>query len=360
MRKRMRRIVVDAMGGDHAPGPEVEGAISAVRERAIAVTLVGDETLLRERIEKHQAKHPTKDPVEGQLDVHHASQVVTMDDHPGTAFKTKKDSSMRVAFNLVAEGKGDAVVSAGNSGAMLACGLFVMKRVPGLERPGITTLCPTRTHSPCVVLDVGANIELKARALAQFAVLGATYARTMLGREAPRVGVLSNGEEQSKGTDLTREAHRLLTALAPKSGFEFRGYAEGRDVFSGDFDVVVTDGFTGNVALKVYEGTARFIFETLEIEVRRSRRMMVGAALLKPALRAMRRVLEPDEHGGAVLLGLDGVAVISHGRSTGKAIKNAIFAAARQADAGLTPALAAAIADSRHQLDTELASAAEG
>jgi glycerol-3-phosphate acyltransferase PlsX len=269
-----------------------------------------------------------------------------MDDHPGTAFKAKKDSSMRVAFNLVAAGEADAVVSAGNSGAMLACGLFVMKRIRGVERPGITTLCPTRSGSPCVVLDVGANTEVKPTTLAQFAVMGSAYAR-MLGRARPRVAVLSNGEEESKGTELTREAHRLLAAAGPDAAFEFKGYVEGRDIFSGDFDVVVTDGYTGNVALKTFEGTARFLFETLEAQVRKSRRMTIAAALLKPAFRAVRRIMEPEETGGAVLLGLDGVAVVAHGRTNAKALKNAVFAAARYADAGLGPAIAEAMA--RHR-----------
>jgi glycerol-3-phosphate acyltransferase PlsX len=340
----MRRIVLDAMGGDHAPGPEVEGALAAVRERPIEVILVGDEPLLKERLARAAERHPGRR--RGKITLRHASQVIAMDEHPGAAFKAKKDSSMRVAFNLVVEGAGDAVVSAGNTGAVLACGLFLMKRLPHLERPGITTVCPTRTGSYCVMLDMGANTEVRGSTLAQFAVLGSTYARTLLGHARPRVAVLSNGEEETKGTEVTREAHRLLAAF-PDGDFEFRGYAEGRDVFSGDFDVIVTDGFTGNVALKTFEGTLRFLFETLEAKARRSRRAMVGAMLLKPTFRAIRRLLEPEEHGGAVLLGVDGVAVISHGSSNAKAIKNALFTAAHLAEVGLTPALAEGLA--RHR-----------
>ena len=242
------------MGGDEAPIPEVEGAAAAVRERALDVILVGDEDRLRRRLE---LEGPLRGP--GRITVRHASQVVTMEDAPATAFKAKKDSSMRVAFNLAASGEAEAVVSAGNSGAVMAHGVFVMKRIDGVERPGIVTVGPTRPGGHCVVIDVGANTELKPSMMAQFAVLGAAYARVLLGTRRPRVGVLSNGEEEGKGTELTREAHRLLQAAASSQpplplDFEFAGYAEGRDFFPGRFDVIVTDGFTGNIALKTYEG----------------------------------------------------------------------------------------------------------
>lgn len=342
----MRRIALDAMGGDDAPLPEVEGAAAAVRERALEVILVGDEETLHKRL---AAEPPIAGP--GKLTIRHASQVVTMDDAPSAAFKGKKDSSMRVAFNLAASGEAEAVVSAGNSGAVMAHGLFVMKRIDGVDRPGIVTIGPTRPGGHCVVLDVGANTELKPEMLAQFAVLGATYARVLLGTRRPRVGVLSNGEEEGKGTELTREAHRLLASAAASGerlDFDFAGYAEGRDFFPGRFDVVVTDGFTGNIALKTYEGTARFIFDLLEEEVRRSLRFQLGAWLLMPAFRALKRRLEADEYGGALLLGVQGVAMICHGRATGKAIKNAIFAADRLAVAGLPPALTDAVARHRH------------
>jgi glycerol-3-phosphate acyltransferase PlsX len=332
------------MGGDAAPVPEVHGAIAAARERKIEVILVGDEERLREHIAQHEQRHPGQ--YKGKLTVQHASQVIAMDDHPGTAFKSKKDSSMRVGFSLVAAGEADAVVSAGNSGAALACGLFLMKRVAGVERPGITTLCPTRTGHWCVVLDVGANTELKPTTLAQFAVLGTVYARTLLGVARPRVAVLSNGEEESKGTELTRGAHKLLQR-ADGNDFEFKGYVEGRDVFHGGHDVVVTDGFTGNVALKTFEGTALFIFEMLEHEIKKSRRSKLGALLLRHAFRSLKRRLEPDEHGGGLLLGLDGVAMICHGRGSAKAIKNAIFTADRLVGAGLPAAVAEAVA--RHR-----------
>jgi glycerol-3-phosphate acyltransferase PlsX len=216
-----------------------------------------------------------------------------------------------------------------------------------VERPGIVALAPTRGPKPCVVLDVGANTDVKAASLAQFAVLGAAYARLMLSVPRPRVAVLSNGEEDSKGTELTREAHRLLSGAGPEADFEFAGYAEGRDFFGGELHVIVTDGFTGNVALKTSEGTTRFILDMLEAEVRSRFAAKVGVTLLKPALRALKRRLEPDETGGAPLLGIDGVAVICHGKATARALHNAIFAADRLHQAGLAPALTDAIA--RHQ-----------
>jgi glycerol-3-phosphate acyltransferase PlsX len=341
----MKRIAVDAMGGDNAPAPEVEGALWAIRDHALEVILVGDEAILR----GHLARAGRSATGPGRITIKHASQVVTMEDSPGLAFKSKKDSSMRVCFDLAARGDADAVVGAGNSGAMMAFGLFVMKRVRGVDRPGLMTLCPTKKPGPnawCVVLDLGANVEVKPSNLVQFAVLGATYARKVLGVERPRVGVLSNGAEDSKGTDLTREVHRVLGA-ARSDDFTFAGYAEGGDFFPGGFDVVVTDGFTGNIALKTSEGTTRAIFDLLEAEIRKRSRFKLGALLLKPALRALKRRLESDEYGGALLLGVDGVAVIAHGSANAKAVKNAILAADRFVEAGLLPALAEAVERNR-------------
>lgn len=351
------RIALDAMGGDAAPGPEIEGAVAAVRAHPVEVIVVGDEARLREQLVAAgfavEAQHGP-----GRLRLRHASQVITMDDHPGTAFKSKKDSSMRVCFELAAAGEADAVVSAGNSGAMLAGGVLMMKRIRGVERPGLMTLSPTHTGSRCVVLDVGANTEPKPTTLAQFAVLGATYARRVLGVARPRVGLLANGEEESKGTALTRETHRLLREVAVSLDFDFLGYAEGGDFFPGRFDVIVTDGFTGNVALKTSEGTTRAIFAVLEREVRRSLRGKLGALLLKPAFRALKRWLDPDVIGGAPLLGVDGVAVVCHGRASGKAIENAILGAARLVEARLAPALTEAVA--RHHALWESAQPAAG
>jgi glycerol-3-phosphate acyltransferase PlsX len=235
-----------------------------------------------------------------------------------------------------------AVVSAGNSGAMLACGLFVMKRLTGVERPGIITTFPTRT-GVCALIDMGANVECRPQTLAQFSVLGAVYARLLHHKARPRVGLLANGEEASKGTDLTRGAHKLLSAPVDKD-FDYLGYVEGRDIFSGHVDVVVTDGFTGNIVLKTSEGAGAVISEFIRAEIMATTLGKLGALLLTGALRNLKRKLDYAEHGGAPLLGVDGVAVLCHGRSNAKAIKNGIRVAAGFSDAALPKAVADAIA----------------
>jgi glycerol-3-phosphate acyltransferase PlsX len=330
------------MGSDAAPIPEVEGALAAIAERAIEIVLVGNEARLRAELERLGGAPPG---ARGTLTLRHAGQVIRMDDAPSVAVKSKKDSSMRVCFDLAKRGEVDAVVSAGNSGAMMACGLFVVKRLRGVERPGILTVAPTGDGSHCAVLDVGANTVLKPVALAQFAAIGSVYARMVLKKARPRVGVLANGEEPSKGTELTRQAHAILTrAGAAGAEFDYLGYAEGRDIFGGGFDVVVTDGFTGNIALKVSEGISELIFDLIRREVKGSLRAKAGAALMMPAFRALRSRFEPDEFGGAPLLGVDAVVVICHGRSNGKAMKNGLQTADRLCDAQVTPAIAQSIA----------------
>lgn len=346
----MRTVAVDAMGGDHAPGPEVEGAVAAVRERIARVVLVGDEARLREELGRHGAG-----ALEG-LTIRHASEVIRMEDHPAVAAKGKKDSSMRVAFDLAKEGAVDAVVSAGNSGAVLACGLFVMRRLPGVERPGIVTTFPT-VDGVCALIDMGANVECRPETLAQFAVLGSVYARLRHGKSRPRVGLLSNGSEAIKGTELTRGAHKLLSAAHEKD-FEFVGYVEGRDIFGGNVDVVVTDGFTGNVVLKTSEGAAAAITAILRREILATTLGKLGALLLRPTFKRLRRVLDVDEHGGAPLVGIDGVAILTHGAASARAIQNGIRVAASFVESGLTQAIAAAIA--RHAPLWEEAARASG
>jgi glycerol-3-phosphate acyltransferase PlsX len=332
----MRTVAVDAMGGDHAPGPEVEGAVAAVRERIAKVVLVGDEARVRQTLAGHGA-----DSLDG-LTVRHASEVIRMEDHPAVAAKGKKDSSMRVAFDLAKEGAVDAVVSAGNSGAMLACGLFVMRRLPGVERPAIVTTFPT-VNGVCALMDMGANVECRPENLAQFAVLGAVYARLLHGKSRPRVGLLSNGEEQIKGTELTRGAYKLLSAPVDKD-FEFVGYVEGRDIFTGDVDVVVTDGFTGNIVLKTSEGAAAAINAIIKREILATTMGKLGALFLRGTFARLKRVLDVDEHGGAPLVGVDGIAVLTHGAASARAIKNGIRVAASFGDAALPAAVKAAIA----------------
>ncbi|HEY7375043.1 MAG TPA: phosphate acyltransferase PlsX, partial [Polyangia bacterium] len=255
-------------------------------------------------------------------------------------------SSMRVCFDLVKAGEADAVVSAGNSGAMMACGLFVLGRLPGVERPAIVTTFPTKAGE-CALLDMGANVDPKPSVLAQFAVLGSVYARLLHGKERPRVGLLSNGSEDHKGTPLTRDAHQLLTRPDPsaEADFSYVGYVEGRDIFRGQVDVVVTDGFTGNVVLKSVEGAAEVILDMVREEVARSGFLSkLGAALMTGALRRLRKRTDYAEHGGAPLLGVDGVALICHGGSSAVAIKNAVFVADRFAQMGLRKELTEAVA----------------
>jgi phosphate acyltransferase len=334
------RIAVDAMGGDHAPAPELDAVVAAVREtKALTVVLVGDVERLKPALAERGA-HPG-----ARLILKHASQVITMEDHPSAAVRSKKDSSMRVCFDLVKRREVDAVVSAGNSGAMLAASLFVLKRLPGALRPGIVTTFPTKNGS-CALCDMGANVEVKPPVLAQFGVLGAVFAQVEHEKPRPRVGLLSNGEEDSKGTELTREAHAILKRLAHGGGsdFEYLGYIEGKDIFTGEVDVVATDGFTGNVVLKTTEGAAAAMLEFLQGAFKSSTRAKLGALLAKKALKEWWRKIDYAETGGAPLLGVDGVAVVCHGRSNAHALKNAIYAAARYAERDLTRRLGTALA----------------
>jgi glycerol-3-phosphate acyltransferase PlsX len=334
------RVVVDALGSDRAPGPEVAGALRTVRatrtdgEPAPEVVLVGDAARIEAELAR-QGQGPD-DPIT----VVHASQVVTMDDHPAQAFRTKPDSSMQVAVARVADGLGDAVVSAGNSGAMLACALFRMGRLPGIERPAIVTVLPTPT-GPLVLCDAGGNVEPKASHLAQFGVIAAAYDRVVHGRERPRLGLLSNGAEPGKGTQLTRDAHALLAAA--RGGFQFVGYIEGSELFRGVIDCVATDGFTGNVVLKTCEGIAEGMFGMVRQELEKTPLARLGSALVAPALRGVAKRIDSTEVGGALLAGVTRPAVIAHGKSDGNAIASAIRAAARFAARRLPEQLAAAI-----------------
>ena len=344
------RVVVDAMGSDRAPGPEVAGALKAVRARELDVILVGDQARIEDELAR-AGRAP-----EDRVTVVHASQVVTMDDHPAQAFRRKPDSSMRVAVALVGDGKAEAVVSAGNSGATLAYSLFLIGRLRGVERPAIVTVLPT-PFGPLVLCDSGANTEPKAAPLAQFGRLGVAYDRAVHGRERPRLGLLSNGREPGKGTPLTREAHEILLAAAESKPdmFEYVGYVEGSDLFRGVVDVIATDGFTGNIVLKTCEGIAEGLFgmvrqeieaaageaaagETAAGNVALARR---GAAL-SPALQGVARRIDYTEVGGALLAGVTQPVVIAHGRSDDTALSNAILAAARFTEQKLPDQIAAA------------------
>jgi len=310
-------IAVDAMGGDTAPSAEVHGALWAARESAVRVLLVGDEPRLR-------ALLGAGDP---RVTIRHASQVVTMDDHPAQAYRAKRESSLRVAFDAVKSGEAAAVVSAGNSGAILTHGVFVLGRLDGVERPAIATVFPTPA-GPLTLCDVGANVDVKPQMLAQFALLGAAYDRVAHKRPRPRVGLLSNGGEAGKGTELTRAAHALLAALPASAPMRYLGYVEGSDLFRGMVDVVATDGFTGNVVLKTMEGTAGFLLGEVRAAVGSTLPGRLGGLMVRPALRRMRERIDPESYGGAVLLGVRGLAVIGHGNATGRGVANAVRLAA--------------------------------
>ncbi|HWO19193.1 MAG TPA: phosphate acyltransferase PlsX [Kofleriaceae bacterium] len=342
------RVVVDGMGSDRAPGPEVLGALRAVRAQPLEVILVGDQQKLEEELLR-AGRTP-----DDKVSVVHASQVVTFDDHPAQAFRRKPDSSMRVAVSLVADGKADAVVSAGNSGAALAYGLFLLGRILGVERPAIVTVLPTPS-GPLVLCDSGANTEPKPAQLAQFGLLAVAYDRAVHGRARPRLGLLSNGSEPGKGTPLTRAAHELLTAAerAKPEAFDYVGYVEGSEVFAGVVDVIATDGFTGNIVLKTCEGIAESLFGLVRQEIEAELGAAAVAATepalarlggaIAPALAGVAKRIDYAEIGGALLAGVQKPVVIAHGRSDATAIGNAIQAAARFAEQKLPEQLAQAL-----------------
>ncbi|HVC41883.1 MAG TPA: phosphate acyltransferase PlsX [Candidatus Saccharimonadales bacterium] len=325
-------IAVDAMGGDHAPAEIVRGAVRAVSEHGIAVTLVGRREAVDEEL--RSAGAATRDGI----NVVDAREVIEMHEHPANAVRTKRDSSLVRSCALVAGGQARAVVSAGNSGAMLAAALFTIRRTPGVSRPAIGASFPSDAGQT-FILDVGANTDCKPEWLAQFALMGDVYARTMLGIDRPRIALLSNGEESEKGSELVQAAHPLIAALP----IDFVGNVEGKDVFRGGCDVVVTDGFTGNVVLKVAEGIGDFLFASIAREARKSLTGKLGGALLKPKLRPLRDRVDYRKTGGALLLGVAGEVVIAHGRSDAEATMNAIRVAARAADQGVSNVIAGAV-----------------
>jgi glycerol-3-phosphate acyltransferase PlsX len=305
----MIRIAVDAMGSDRGASAVIEGALEAASDEIVPVVFGSPDLDTR-----GLALVPT-------------TQVVGMDEKPADAFRTKEDSSLVRAAKAVADGEADAVVSAGSTGAMLAAGLVLLRRVPGVRRPAIAVPIPAR-KGPSVLIDAGANADCRAEHLLQFATMGAVFAEEILGIARPQVRLLSIGEEPEKGNQLTLEAHELLAA----SDLDFRGNAEGRDVLEGAADVLVTDGFTGNVTLKAVEGTIRTLLDSLREEITASATGTVGGLLIRPAARRLRKRLDPDTYGGAYLLGLRGLVVIAHGNSSSTAIANAIRLAARGVD----------------------------
>jgi phosphate acyltransferase len=325
-------IAVDAMGGDHAPAEIVRGALRAVNEHGISVTLVG-------RVEAVEAElRAAGGAVSGLIAIVDAREVIEMGEHPANAVRAKRNSSLVSSCALVAAGEARAVVSAGNSGAMLAAALFTIKRIPGIARPAIGASFPSEAGQT-FILDVGANTDCKPEWLVQFALMGDVYARTMLGVERPRIALLSNGEEAEKGSELVQASYPLLAGLP----IHFVGNVEGKDIFRGGCDVVVTDGFTGNIALKVAEGVGDFLFASISREARKTLGGKVGGALLKPKLRPLRDRVDYRKTGGALLLGVGGEVVIAHGRSDAEATMNAIRVAARAAEQGVSGVIANAV-----------------
>lgn len=346
------KIVLDAMGGDHAPAVVIDGAVQAVKELGVEVILVGREDDITRELARHQAGQ-TQDIRELGLSVVHASEVVEMDEHVD-AIKRKRDASIRVGMRLVHDGQADAFVSAGNSGAVMASAIFDLRRISGIKRPALAVVYPA-APTPALLIDNGANTDPTPQNLLQFAQMGAAYAERLLGIENPRVAIVSNGEEADKGNRLVRDTYPLLQ----DSGLNFVGNAEGKDVTRGIADVIVTDGFTGNVMIKLSEGLASFFARYLKRELtggvlsKLGLILMIpslilalpGVALLLPALRRIAKRMDYAETGGAPLLGVDGVVIIAHGRSNAKAIKNAVRVARDLVKVGLVDVIRASASE---------------
>lgn len=309
-------IALDAMGGDRGPEEMVSGAIQAVQDSDLEITLLGDESRIAAVLKSQNVSSP-------RIHIVHTSQVVDMDESPFEAIRRKKDSSIMRAFALHKEGKVDAVVSAGNSGATMAAAIKYLGRLENISRPGIAGIFPT-LKGPVVMMDVGANVDCRPPHLFQFGIMAAAFSRVLFGHEKPRIGLLSIGEEGGKGNILVKKSHELFQ----KSSLNYIGNVEGRDTFQGDVDVIVCDGFVGNVCLKLSEGLAEAVFGMLGEEIAKSTKAKVGYFLAKDAFRTFKRRVDYAEYGGAPLLGLNGNGIICHGRSNATAIKNAIRVAA--------------------------------
>ena len=325
-------IALDAMGSDRAPRPEIEGAIQAARQYGVHVRLVGPEPIVRQELNRHRAASHL--PIE----IVHASEYITMDDKV-EAIRAKRDSSMRVGLRMVREGSAHGFVTAGNTGAAMATAKIVLGAVPGVDRPALAAVFPTAPGNPAMLLDVGANVDCTPQNLEQFAIMGDVYFRAMFGKRpgapGPRVGLLSIGEEETKGNDLTREAFQLLKQLP----LNFIGNVEGRDLYNGQVDVIVADGFVGNVALKISEGVANLVRTALKESLKATITRQVGALLSRSAFTDFKKRLDHTEYGGAPLLGLKGVCIITHGSSNANAMKNAIRVAAEFSESGINQSI---------------------
>ena len=325
------------MGGDEAPASIIDGALVAARHLQVGLLLVG----CRDVIERQLSRHPRVSWLD--IEIQDASERIEMEEPAAAALRRKPRASIRVAADAVAEGRAQALFSAGHTGASVIAAHTAFGRLPGVDRPALATIIPTRTH-PAVLLDSGATVECRPHHLVQFAIMGVAYARVALGCAAPRVGLLSVGAEESKGNDLTREAHRLLK-VAPVN---FVGNVEGPDVFAGHADVIVCDGFTGNITLKVSEGLVETVESLLHDELSSTFGTRVGYLLSRQAYRRFRKRLDYSEYGGAPLVGVNGVCIVGHGRSTAKAVRNAVAMAARAVSDGFLESLAREMAAHPH------------
>lgn len=338
----MVTIALDAMGSDHHPTPDVEGAVLAAREYGVRIKLVGDEAVLRPELAKH-------DTTGLAIEIVHAPEVLTMEDKGlALALKARRKNaknSMAIAIDLVKDGQADAFVTAGNTGAAMATAYFRLGMLPGVDLPALAPVFPTATGS-CVVLDVGANPEVKPHNLLQFAIMGSIYAEKVRGVLNPKVGLISNGEEEGKGNDLVKAA----TPLLKESGLNYHGNVEGKEVIGGVVDVAVTDGFTGNVMLKTAEAVAKLLTDKIKEAILQGGLLAkIGGLLVKPALGKVKQMLDPDDVGAAPLLGVNGLVFIGHGRSNSTAIKNAIRVAKEAVEADVLTAIRIGIAESISQ-----------
>jgi glycerol-3-phosphate acyltransferase PlsX len=305
----MIKIAVDGMGGDFAPRAVVEGVELACREKIADIVLLGDENIIKPLIKSPEG-----------FEIYHTPTYVEMDESPSNALRRKKDSSINKAFELMKTGEVQAVVSAGNSGAAMAFAIFTLGRLDSVDRPAIATLNPNVKGGVTILIDSGGNVDCKPINLVQFALMGDVFAKCVLGIDAPRIGILSNAEEEIKGNELTREAH----AMVKKLGLNYIGYVEGTDVHNGSADVVVSDGFVGNVALKISEGVADALMVLLKEGIEKKILRKIGYLFIKDVFKEIAKKIDYSETGGAPLLGVDGICIICHGKSNGKAIKNAI------------------------------------
>ncbi|MDR3244743.1 MAG: phosphate acyltransferase PlsX [Elusimicrobiota bacterium] len=313
-------IALDAMGGDEAPQSTVEGAVLAAKQLDAKILLVGNEKLIIQELLKHQKRHSVSSL---DIEILNASEVIAMDEHPAKAIRNKKDSSLSICAKIAGEGKADAFISMGNSGAVMAAALFYLKRIESVLRPAIATPFPTATGH-CIIADAGANMDCKPEHLFQFAVMAESYSRVVMGIENPKVGLVSIGEEETKGNELTLAAYKMLK----KADLNFIGNIEGRDISKGAADVVVCDGFVGNVILKFGEGLAEMMLKLVKKGFKDHPIAWASLPFLWLAVRDLMKKVDYSEMGGVPLLGVNGVCIIGHGRSNAKAVKNALIAGA--------------------------------